>query len=101
MNTSKEILDLIELSHLLSKIRVQTKRIESEDAHTQIDNLMNFPLSPKVDYSDLRKEAIKELHGMLYKAIGLMCNITLETNDKTLVSAVLIKLFEDRESTNG
>ena len=49
---------------------------------------MNFSFKPKMDYSDLRKEAIKELHGMLYKAFGLMCKITLETNNKTLVSVV-------------
>ena len=71
MNTSNEILDSIELSHLLCKIEAQIKNIESGDAHTQIGNMMNFPLIPKIDYSDLRKEAIKELYGMLYKAFNL------------------------------
>lgn len=94
MNTSKEILDSIELSRLLCEIEVQIKNIESGDAHTQIDNLMNFSFKPKIDYSDLRKEAIKELHDMLYKAFGLMCNITLETNDKTLVSVVNKSCFQ-------
>ena len=88
MNTSKEILDSIELSRLLCKIEEQIKNIESGDAHTLIDNLMNFPFKSKKDYSNLRKEAIKELHGMLYKAFGLMCKITLESNNKTLVYAV-------------
>lgn len=88
MNTSNEILDSIELSHLLCKIEVLIKNIENGDAHTQIGNLMNFPFKPKMNYSDLRKEAIKELHGMLYKAFGLMCKITLETNNKTLVYTV-------------
>ena len=94
MNTSKEILDSIELSRLLCEIEVQIKNIESGDAHTQIDNLMNFSFKPKMDYSDLRKEAIKELHDMLYKAFGLMCNITLGTNDKTLVSVVNKSCFQ-------
>ena len=88
MNTSKEILDSIELSRLLCEIELQIKNIECGDAHTQIGNMMNFPLKPKMDYSDLRKEAIKDLHGMLYKAFGLMCKITLKTNNKTLVSVV-------------
>ena len=38
MNTSNEILDTIELSHLLCKIDAQIKNIESGDAHTQIGN---------------------------------------------------------------
>ncbi len=52
------------------------------------NDLMDFSFKPKMDYSDLRKEAIKDLHGMLYKAFGLMCKITLKTNNKTLVSVV-------------
>lgn len=88
MNTSNEILDSIELSHLLCKIEAQIKNIESGDAHTQIGNMMNFPLKPKIDYSDLRKEAIKELYGMLYKAFNLICKIIFETNNKIVVSSV-------------
>lgn len=34
MNTSKEILDSIELSRLLCEIELQIKNIESGDAHT-------------------------------------------------------------------
>lgn len=88
MNASNEILDSIELSHLLCKIEAQFKNIESGDAHTQIGNMMNFHLKPKIDYSDLRKEAIKELYGMLYKAFNLICKIILETNNKIVISAV-------------
>ena len=88
MNTSNEILDSIELSHLLCKIEVQIKNIENGDAHTQIGNLMNFLFKPKMNYSDLRKEAIKELYGMLYKAFNLICKIILETNNKIVVSVV-------------
>lgn len=49
MNTSNEILDSIELSHLLCKIDVQIKNIESGDAHAQIGNMMNFPLKQTKD----------------------------------------------------
>lgn len=48
MNISNEIFDSIELSHLLRKIEAQIKNIESGDAHTQIGNMMNFPLKPKI-----------------------------------------------------
>lgn len=88
MNTSKEILDSIELSDLLNKIELQIKNIENGDNRTEIVNLMNFPFKPMIDNSDLRKEAIKELHGMFYKAFGLICKISLETNNKTLLSTV-------------
>lgn len=88
MNTSKEILDSIELSDLLNKIELQIKNIENGDNRTEIGILMNFPFKPMMDNSDLRKEAIKELYGMFYKAFGLICKISLETNNKTLLSTV-------------
>ena len=88
MNTSKEILDSIELSDLLNKIELQMKNIENGDNRTEIGNLMNFPFKSMMDNSDLRKEAIKELYGMFYKAFGLICKIILETNNKIVVSAV-------------
>ena len=88
MNTSKEILDSIELSDLLNKIELQIKNIENGDNRTEIGNLMNFPFKSMMDNSDLRKEAIKELYGMLYKAFNLICKIILETNNKIVVSAV-------------
>ena len=43
MNTSKVILDSIELSNLLNKIELQIKNIEIGDTHAEINNLMNFP----------------------------------------------------------
>lgn len=88
MNTSKVILDSIELCDLLNKIELQIKNIENGDNRTEIGNLMNFPFKPIMDNSDLRKEAIKELYGMFYKAFGLICKISLETNNKTLLSTV-------------
>lgn len=48
MNTSKEILDSIELSDLLNKIELQIKNIENGDNRTEIDKLMNFPFKPMV-----------------------------------------------------
>ena len=72
MNTSKEIHDSIELSDLLNKIELQIKNIENGDNRTEIGNLMNFPFKSMMDNSDLRKEAIKELYGMFYKAFGLI-----------------------------
>lgn len=41
-----------------------------------------------MDNSDLRIEAMKELHGMLYKAFGLICQISLETNNNELLIVV-------------
>ena len=52
MNTSKEILDSIELSDLLNKIELQIKNIENGDNRTEIGNLMNFPFKPMMDNSD-------------------------------------------------
>lgn len=88
MNTSKDILNSIELSNLLNKIELQVKNIETGDAQTEIDNLMSFPFKSTMDNSGLRIETMNVFHGMLYKAFGLICQISLETNNKTLVSAV-------------
>ena len=88
MNTQKDILNSIELSNLLNKIELQVKNIETGDAHTEICNLMSFPFKSTVDNSDLRIEAMKELHGMLYKAFGLICQISLETNNNELLIVV-------------
>lgn len=86
--TSKDILLSIELVDLLNRIELEIKNIESGDAHTQIGILMEFPFKPKIDNSDLRKETIKEFHGMLYKAFGLICQISLETNNNELLVVV-------------
>ena len=86
MNTSKELLHSIELSNLINKIELQVNNIEIGDAHTEIGNLMAFPFKSIVDYSDLRKEAMKELYGMLYKAFCLICQISLETNNENMLS---------------
>ena len=88
MNTQKDILNSIELSNLLNKIELQVKNIETGDAHTEICNLTSFPFKSTVDNSDLRIEAMKELHGMLYKAFGLICQISLETNNNELLIVV-------------
>lgn len=88
MNTQKDILNSIELSNLLNKIELQVKNIETGDAHTEIGYLMSFPFKSTVDNSDLRIEAMKELHGMLYKAFGLICQISLETNNNELLIVV-------------
>lgn len=66
MNTSKVILDSIELSNLLNKIELQIKNIEIGDTHVEIDNLMNFPCNSNAPISNLREEAMKELHELLY-----------------------------------
>ena len=86
MNTSKVMLDLIKLSDLINKIELQIKNIEMGDSHSEIDNLMNFPFNSIADNSDLRKEAMKELHGMLYNAFGLINQIVLETSNKETLS---------------
>lgn len=88
MNTQKDILNSIELSNLLNKIELQVKNIETGDAHTEIGNLMSFPFKSTVDNSGLRIEAMKEFHGMLYKAFGLICQISLETNNNELLVVV-------------
>lgn len=88
MNTSNEILESIELSNLLGKIELQIKNIEIGDTHTEIGNLMNFTCKSNVDNSNLRKEAMKELHGMLYNAFELICKISIETSDENLLSVV-------------
>ena len=88
MNTPKDILNPIELSNLLNKIELQVKNIETGDAHTEIGNLMSFPFKSTVDNSGLRIEAMKEFHGMLYKAFGLICQISLETNNNELLVVV-------------
>lgn len=88
MNISKDILDSIELSNLLKKIELQVKNIETGDAHTEIGNLMSFPFKSTVDNSGLRIEAMKEFQGMLYKAFGLICQISLETNKNELLVVV-------------
>lgn len=88
MNTQKDILNSIELSNLLNKIELQVKNVETGDAHTEIGNLMSFPFKSTVDNSGLRIEAMKEFHGMLYKAFGLICQISLETNNNELLVVV-------------
>ncbi len=88
MNTSKDILDSIELSNLLNRIELQIQNIEVGDARTEIDSLMSFPFKPTVDNSGLRIEAMKEFHGMLYKGFGLICQISLETNNNELLVVV-------------
>lgn len=88
MNTSNEILESIELSDLLGKIELQIKNIEIGDTHTEIGNLMNFPCKLNVDNSNLRKEAMKELYGMLYNAFELICKISIVTSDENLLSVV-------------
>lgn len=88
MNTPKDILNSIELSNLLNKIELQVKNIETGDAHTEIGYLMSFPFKSTVDNSGLRIEAMKDFHGMLYKAFGLICQISLETNNNELLIVV-------------
>lgn len=88
MNTSKEILESIELSNLLNKIELQIKNIEIGDTHTEISNLMNFPYKSNISNSNLREEAMKELHEMLYNAFVLICRISLATSDENLLSFV-------------
>lgn len=88
MNTQKDILNSIELSNLLNKIELQVKNIETGDAHTEIGYLMSFPFKSTVDNSGLRIEAMKDFHGMLYKAFGLICQISLETNNNELLIVV-------------
>ncbi len=88
MNTSKEILESIELSNLLNKIELQIKNIEIGDTHTEISNLMNFPYKSSISNSNLREEAMKELHEMLYNAFVLICRISLATSDENLLSVV-------------
>lgn len=88
MNISKDILDSIELSNLLNRIELQIQNIEVGDAHTEIGRLMSFPFKTTADNSSLRIEAMKEFHGMLYKAFGLICQISLETNNNELLVVV-------------
>lgn len=88
MNTSKVMLDLIKLSDLINKIELQIENIELGDSHSEIGNLMNYPFKSIADHSDLRKEAMIELHGMLYKAFVLICRISLATSDENLLSVV-------------
>ena len=86
MNTSKVMLDLIKLSDLINKIELQIKNIELGDSHSEIGNLVNYPFKSIADNSDMRKEAMIELHGMLYNAFGLISQIVLETNNKETLS---------------
>lgn len=88
MNVSKEILESIELSNLLNKIELQVKSIEIGNTRTEIGNLMIFPFKSVVDNSGLLKDAMKDLHGMLYNAFGLICKVSLETIDENLLSVV-------------
>lgn len=88
MNTPKDLLNSIELSNLLNKIELQVKNIETGDAHTEIGYLMSFPFKSTVDNSGLRIEAMKDFHGMLYKAFGLICQISPETNNNELLIVV-------------
>ena len=88
MNTSKVMLDLIKLSDLINKIELQIKNIEMGDSHSEIGNLMNFPFKSIADNSDMRKEALIELHEMLYNAFVLICRISLATSDEILLSIV-------------
>lgn len=64
MNTSKEILESIELSNLLNKIELQIKNIEIGDTHTEISNLMNLPYKSQIANSNLREGTMKELYEM-------------------------------------
>lgn len=73
---------------MLNKIELQVKNIETGDAHTEIGYLMSFPFNSTVDNSGLRIEAMKDFHGMLYKAFGLICQISLETNNNELLIVV-------------
>lgn len=86
MNKSKELLSSIELINLLNKIKLQVNNIENGDTHTEIEYLMNFPFKSVTDNSDLCKEALKELYRMLYKAFGLICQISIETKNENLLS---------------
>lgn len=88
MNTSKVILDSIELGNLLNKIELQIKNIEIGDNHAEINKLMNFPCKSNAPTSDLWEEAMKELHEMLYNAFVLICRISLATSDENLLSVV-------------
>ena len=88
MNISKDILDSIELSNLLNRIELQIQNIEVGDAHTEIGRLMSFPFKTTADNSSLRIEAMKEFHGMLYKAFGMICQISLETSNNELLIVV-------------
>ena len=88
MNISKDILDSIELSNLLNRIELQIQNIEVGDAHTEIGRLMSFPFKTTADNSSLRIEAMKECHGMLYKAFGMICQISLETSNNELLVVV-------------
>lgn len=88
MNTSKVMLDLIKLSDLINKIELQIKNIEMGDSHSEIGNLMNFPFKSIADNSDLRKEAMIELHEMLYNAFVLICRISLAASDENMLSVV-------------
>ena len=88
MNISKDILDSIELSNLLNRIELQIQNIEVGDAHTEIGRLMSFPFKTTADNSSLRIEAMKEFHGMLYKAFGMICQISLETINNELLVVV-------------
>lgn len=86
MNTSKVILDSIELGNLLDKIELQIKHIEIGDTHAEINNLMNYPCKTNAPTSNLREEAMKELHEMLYNAFVLICRISLAASDENLLS---------------
>lgn len=86
MNTSKVMLDLIKLSDLINKIELQIENIELGDSHSEIGNLMNYPFKSIADHSDLRKEAMIELHEMLYNAFRLINQIVLETSNKETLS---------------
>lgn len=88
MNTSKEILESIELGNLLNKIELQIKNIEIGDTHTEISNLMNLPYKSQIANSNLREGAMKELYEMLYNAFVLICKISLATSNENLLSIV-------------
>lgn len=88
MNISKDILDSIELSNLLNRIELQIQNIEVGDVRTEIGRLMSFPFKTTADNSSLLIEAMKEFHGMLYKAFGMICQISLETSNNELLIVV-------------
>lgn len=53
-----------------------------------ISRLMSFPFKTTADNSSLRIEAMKEFHVMLYKAFGMICQISLETSNNELLIVV-------------
>lgn len=82
--TSVEL--IVELSALLGKIETLIYNIETGDSNVTIGCLMNSTFTSQNNYETLRVDAVKELHGLLYHAFYLICNIVLETSDDNLLS---------------